>query len=268
MTTDKVLHRVAVVTGGARGIGLAIGQWFLAHDYRVALLDIDIATLTLAVEKLQASHGQDTVLAVPCDVSNPAQVQSAISKVDAAFGRIDALVNNAGIAVFKPIGETSFEEWRSVLSVNLDGAFLCSQACVPIMRRTSAQDGGAIVNIASISGLRASTLRVAYGTSKAAIIQLTKQQAVELGTVGIRANAVAPGPVDTEMSKLVHSVAIRSDYHDVIPLNRYGSVEEIAASVGFLCSPAASYVNGQVLAVDGGFESAGVGLPTLRKNQV
>jgi len=136
------------------------------------------------------------------------------------------------------------------------------------MRRTSAKDGGAIVNIASISGLRASTLRVAYGTSKAAIIQLTKQQAVELGTVGIRANVVAPGPVDTEMAKLVHSVAIRSDYHDVIPLNRYGTVEEIAASVGFLCSPAANYVNGQVLAVDGGFESAGVGLPTLRVNQV
>ena len=207
-------------------------------------------------------------MAVHCDVSNPAQVQSAISKVDALFGRIDALVNNAGIAVFKPIGETSFEEWRSVLSVNLDGAFLCSQACVPIMRRTSAQDGGAIVNIASISGLRASTLRVAYGTSKAAIIQLTKQQAVELGTVGIRANAVAPGPVDTEMAKLVHTVAIRSDYHDVIPLDRYGTVEEIAASVGFLCSPSASYVNGQVLAVDGGFDSAGVGLPTLRKKHV
>ena len=267
MTTPKKPHRVAVVTGGARGIGLAIGQWFLGQGYRVALLDIDAATLTLAVEKLKASNSEVAVLAVHCDVSNPAQVQSAIAKVDAAFGRIDALVNNAGIAVFKPIGETSFEEWRSVLSVNLDGAFLCSQACVPIMRRTSAQDGGAIVNIASISGLRASTLRVAYGTSKAAIIQLTKQQAVELGTVGIRANAVAPGPVDTEMAKLVHSVAIRSDYHDVIPLNRYGTVEEIAASVGFLCSPAASYVNGQVLAVDGGFESAGVGLPTLRKNQ-
>ncbi len=268
MTTATAPDRVAVVTGGARGIGLAIGQWFLAHGYRVALLDVDIATLTPAVEKLQASYREGAVLAVHCDVSNPAQVQSAIAKVDAAFGRIDALVNNAGIAIFKPIGETTFEEWRSVLSVNLDGAFLCSQACVPIMRRTSAQDGGAIVNIASISGLRASTLRVAYGTSKAAIIQLTKQQAVELGTVGIRANAVAPGPVDTEMAKLVHSVAIRSDYHDVIPLNRYGTVEEIAACVGFLCSPAASYVNGQVLAVDGGFESAGVGLPTLRKNQV
>ena len=261
-------QRVAVVTGGARGIGLAIGQWFLAHGYRVALLDVDLATLTLATEKLATSHGEDAVLAVHCDVSDPAQVQRAIARVDSVFSRIDALVNNAGIAVFKPIGETSFQEWRSVLSVNLDGAFLCSQACVPIMRRTSAQDGGAIVNIASISGLRASTLRVAYGTSKAAIIQLTKQQAVELGTVGIRANAVAPGPVDTEMAKLVHSVAIRSDYHDVIPLNRYGTVEEIAASVGFLCSPAASYINGQVLAVDGGFESAGVGLPTLRTTQL
>jgi meso-butanediol dehydrogenase/(S,S)-butanediol dehydrogenase/diacetyl reductase len=268
MTTSQAPQRAAVVTGGARGIGLAIGQWFLAQGYRVALLDIDVATLTPALAKLQASYPEGAVLGLHCDVSNPAQVQSAVAKVDAAFGRIDALVNNAGIAVFKPIGDTTFEEWRSVLSVNLDGAFLCSQACVPIMRRTSAQDGAAIVNIASISGLRASTLRVAYGTSKAAIIQLTKQQAVELGTVGIRANAVAPGPVDTEMSKLVHSVAIRADYHDVIPMNRYGTVEEIAASVGFLCSPAASYVNGQVLAVDGGFESAGVGLPTLRNNQV
>ena len=94
---------------------------------------------------------------------------------------------------------------------------------------------------------------------------LTKQQAVELGNVGIRVNAIAPGPVDTEMAKLVHSVAIRSDYYDAIPLNRYGTTEEIAAAVGFLCSPAASYVNGQVLAVDGGFEATGVGLPTLRQ---
>ena len=107
---------------------------------------------------------------------------------------------------------------------------------------------------------------MAYGTSKAALIHLTKQQAVELGLAGIRVNAIAPGPVDTEMAKLVHSAAIRADYHDAIPLNRYGTVEEIATAVGFLCSPAASYINGQVLAVDGGFEAAGVGLPTLRKN--
>ncbi len=259
-STAASTQRVAVITGGARGIGLAVARWFLAQDHRVALLDIDATTLDKTVTTLASP---DRVLGLSCDVSAPEQVQAAIDRAAQAFGRIDALVNNAGIAVFKPIGETSFEEWRQVLSVNLDGAFLCSQACVPVMRKTG---GGAIVNIASISGLRASTLRVAYGTSKAALIQLTKQQAVELGTVGIRANCVAPGPVETEMAKLVHSVAIRSDYHDVIPLERYGTTEEIAAAVGFLCSPAASYVNGQVLAVDGGFEAAGVGLPTLRKN--
>jgi NAD(P)-dependent dehydrogenase (short-subunit alcohol dehydrogenase family) len=191
-------------------------------------------------------------------------VQASIDAIAKQFGRIDALVNNAGVAVFKPIGETTFEEFRHVLGTNLDGAFLCSQACVPYMKKAG---GGAIVNIASISGLRASTLRVAYGTSKAALLHLTKQQAVELGTVGIRSNAVAPGPVDTEMAKLVHSVAIRSDYYDTIPMNRYGTPEEIANAVGFLCSPAAAFINGQCLAVDGGFDASGVGIPTLRKAQ-
>ncbi len=250
---------VAVITGGARGIGLAVGQWFLAHGHRIALLDIDHDTLAKTAATLY-QPGQ--VMTLDCDVSDPQQVQDAVNKVEAAFGRIDALVNNAGVAVFKPIGETTFAEWRHVLSTNLDGTFLCTQACAPVMLKNG---GGSVVNIASISGLRASTLRVAYGTSKAAIIQLTKQQAVELGNVGIRVNAIAPGPVDTEMSKMVHSVAIRSDYYDAIPLNRYGTTEEIASAVGFLCSPAASYVNGQVLAVDGGFEATGVGLPTLRK---
>jgi NAD(P)-dependent dehydrogenase (short-subunit alcohol dehydrogenase family) len=124
--------------------------------------------------------------------------------------------------------------------------------------------GGAVVNISSISGLRASTLRVAYGTSKAALDHLTKQQAAELGNLGIRVNAVAPGPVDTAMAKAVHSAAIRADYHDAIPLNRYGTEDEIAAAVVFLCSDAASYINGQTLAVDGGFDAAGIGLPDLR----
>jgi NAD(P)-dependent dehydrogenase (short-subunit alcohol dehydrogenase family) len=129
----------------------------------------------------------------------------------------------------------------------------------------AAQRKGAIVNIASISGLRASTLRVAYGTSKAALIHLTKQYAVELGNVGVRVNVVCPGPVETEMAKLVHSVAIRSDYYDTIPMGRYGTVEEMAETVGFLCSERASFINGQFLAADGGFDAAGVGLPTLRR---
>ena len=252
--------RVAVVTGGARGIGLEVARWFLAQGYRVALWDIDADTLGRTARGL---NDPARVLAIHCDVSCPEQVSAATAQTEARFGRIDALVNNAGVAVFKPIGQTRFEDWQTVLATNLNGPFLCTQAVVPVMLKNG---GGAVVNIASISGLRASTLRVAYGTSKAALIHLTRQQATELGTVGIRVNAVAPGPVETEMAKLVHSVAIRSDYHDVIPLNRYGTTEEIANAVGFLCSDAASYVNGQVLAVDGGFDAAGVGLPTLRRS--
>jgi meso-butanediol dehydrogenase / (S,S)-butanediol dehydrogenase / diacetyl reductase len=252
-------QRVAVVTGGARGIGLAIVKWFLAREYRVAILDIDLATLTKTAAEL---NDATKVLVVHTDVSQPAQVDAAIKAVTEKFGRIDALVNNAGVAVFKRILDTTFEEWRYVMSTNLEGAFLCTQACASVMLKMG---GGAVVNIASISGLRASTMRVAYGTSKGALIHLTKQQAIELGDVGIRVNAIAPGPVETEMSKLVHTVAIRSDYFDAIPLNRYGTTEEIAEAVGFLCSDAASYVNGQVLAVDGGFDASGVGLPTLRR---
>lgn len=249
---------VAVVTGGARGIGLEIGRWFLAHGHRVALVDRDRETLDAAVAKLDRADA----IGVHADVSQPEQVERAVETIAETFGRIDKLVNNAGVAIFKPLLETSFAEFREVLATNLDGAFLCTQACAPVMLRTG---GGAVVNIASISGLRASTLRVAYGTSKGALLHLTKQQAVELGDVGIRVNAVCPGPVETEMAKLVHSVAIRSDYHDAIPQGRYGTCEEIAQAVGFLCSDQASFVNGQFLAVDGGFDAAGVGLPTLRR---
>ena len=260
--TSQASSRVAVVTGGARGIGRAIGEWFLQRDWRVALLDSDAATLERTAQELGPPAA---LLCQRCDVANPQQVQDAAAAVIARWGRVDALVNNAGVAVFKPALETSFQEWRAVMATNLDGAFLCSQAFGALMAGNAG--GGAIVNIASISGLRASTLRVAYGTSKAALIHLTRQHAVELGNLGVRVNVIAPGPVETEMAKLVHSVAIRSDYHDAIPLGRYGTPREMAEAVGFLCSDAASFINGQVLAVDGGFDAAGVGLPTLRRRQ-
>jgi NAD(P)-dependent dehydrogenase (short-subunit alcohol dehydrogenase family) len=250
--------KVAVVTGAARGIGLAIARKFLDEGYRVALLDIDAPTLARTVERLEP---RERVLAIECDVAEPRQVQAAIDAVATQFGRIDALVNNAGIAVFKPMLETTFDEWARVIAVNLTGPFLCTQAAAPVMLQNG---GGAVVNIGSISGLRASTLRVAYGTSKAGLMHLTKQQAAELGELGIRVNAVAPGPVDTAMAKQVHTPDIRAGYHDAIPLNRYGTEEEIAAAVAFLCSDAASYINGQTLAVDGGFDAAGIGLPSLR----
>ena len=148
------------------------------------------------------------------------------------------------------------------METNLDGVFLCSQAAIALLKI----GGGSIVNIGSISGLRASTLRVAYGTSKAAVIQLTKQQAAELGEHGIRANCVCPGPVRTKLAMAVHTPEIIEAYHDAIPLNRYGNEVEIGSMIAYLCSDKASYVTGQVIAVDGGFESTGVGLPALRKD--
>ena len=251
-------QKVALVTGAARGIGLAAVKRFLADGWRVALLDIDNETL----RKAYAALGKpDATLALHCDVADPAGVTRAFAAAAQRFGRLDALVNNAGIAVFKPLLETTLEDWQRTLAVNLTGAFLCVQAAAPLMREAG---GGAIVNITSISGFRASTLRVAYGTSKAALAHLTKQQAAELAALGIRVNAVAPGPVDTAMAKAVHTPAIRADYHGAIPLNRYGLEEELAEAIVFLCSERASYITGQTLAVDGGFESTGIGLATLR----
>jgi meso-butanediol dehydrogenase / (S,S)-butanediol dehydrogenase / diacetyl reductase len=252
---------VAIVTGAARGIGLAIAKAFLASGHRVALLDIDAPELDRAVASIdKPSH----TLRVVCDVAVVAQVDASVDTIEKHFGRIDALVNNAGVAVFKQILDTTAAEWQRVMDVNLTGPFLCTQACARVMLRNPGAAKGSVVNIASISGMRASSLRVAYGVSKAGLIHLTKQQAMELGNAGIRVNAVAPGPVDTAMAKQVHTADIRRDYHDNIALNRYGSEEEIANVVHFLCSPATSYVNGQTLAVDGGFDAGGIGLPSLR----
>jgi NAD(P)-dependent dehydrogenase (short-subunit alcohol dehydrogenase family) len=252
---------VALVTGGARGIGLAAARRFLKEGWRVALLDIDADTLR-RTEAALADPAR--VLALVADVALPQEVGPAFAALDATWGRLDALVNNAGIAIFGPIAQCTAAQWQRVMDVNLSGPFHCTQAAVPLMKR---RGGGAVVNIASISGLRASTLRVAYGTSKAGVIHLTKQQAAEYGNVGIRVNCVAPGPVDTAMAKEVHTPAIRAAYHDGIPLNRYGTEEELAAAIWFLCSPESTYVNGQTLAVDGGFDTTGIGLPALRAPQ-
>ena len=247
---------VAIVTGAARGIGLATTKLLLAEGWHVAMVDVDAQALNEEVAQLTSATAHE------CDVSEPAAVSAMFAAVDKQYGRLDALVNNAGVADFGPLEETDFARWRRVMATNLDGVFLCSQAAIPSLTASS----GCIVNIASISGLRASTLRVAYGTSKAAVIQLTKQQAAELGEHGIRANCVCPGPVRTKLSMAVHTQDIIDAYHDAIPLNRYGSEVELANMIAFLCSEKASYVTGQIIAVDGGFESTGVGLPALRKS--
>ena len=246
--------KCAIVTGAARGIGLATTDLLLEQGWQVAMLDRDEDAL------LEQVSLRDNVLPLVRDVSNPQDVGAMVRETVTWAGRVDALVNNAGVAEFGPVEMCTFEIWRRVMETNLDGVFLCTQAVTPELKKTR----GSIVNIASISGLRASTLRVAYGTSKAAVIQLTKQHAAELGEYGIRVNCVAPGPVKTKLSMAVHTPEIIQAYHDSIPLNRYGSERELAEVIVFLASDKASYVSGQVVAVDGGFDSTGVGLPALR----
>ena len=188
--------QIAVITGAARGIGLATTKILTDKGLKVVMVDRD-------KDELQVVSGPlgDKVLSLALDVSSPEQVSQIFIETEKNFGRLDCLVNNAGVADFGPIEDTSFERWRKVMETNLDGVFLCTQAAIPHLKKTA----GCIVNIASISGLRASTLRVAYGTSKAAVIQLTQQQAVELGEYGIRCNAVAPGPVRTKLAMAVHT---------------------------------------------------------------
>ena len=243
---------VSIITGAARGIGLATAKLMADAGHQVVMVDRDAEELTKT-----ALPG---ALALDIDVSDADGGDRIVAATLEKFGRIDNLVNNAGVAEFGPVENCDLEMWRRVMATNLDGVFLCTQAATAALKETR----GAIVNIASISGLRASTLRVAYGTSKAAVIHLTKAHAVELGEYGIRVNCVCPGPVRTKLAMAVHTPEIIAAYHDALPLNRYGSEEEIAQAIRFLCSPEASFVTGQVLAADGGFEATGVGLPALR----
>ena len=248
-------EKLAIVTGAARGIGLATAKLFNQNGFKVAIVDKDKNEIT------KLSILNNDIRTFCYDISNHVSIDKMFNSILKWHNRIDVLVNNAGVADFGKIEVTDLNRWNDVMRTNLDGAFMCSQKSISHLKKTR----GCIINIASISGLRASTLRVAYGTSKAAIIQLTKQQAAELGEYGIRVNCVAPGPVKTKLAMAVHTQDIIDAYHDAIPLNRYGTEIEIANAIYFLASEKASYVTGQILAVDGGFEATGVGLPSLRK---
>ena len=248
-------EKLAIVTGAARGIGLATAKLFNENGFKVAIVDKDKNEIT------KLSLLNNDIRTFCYDISDHDSIDKMFNSILKWHNRIDVLVNNAGVADFGKIEVTDLNRWNDVMRTNLDGAFMCSQKSISHLKKTR----GCIINIASISGLRASTLRVAYGTSKAAIIQLTKQQAAELGEYGIRVNCVAPGPVKTKLAMAVHTQDIIDAYHDAIPLNRYGTEIEIANAIYFLASEKASYVTGQILAVDGGFEATGVGLPSLRK---
>ncbi|WP_342659782.1 3-oxoacyl-[acyl-carrier-protein] reductase FabG [Rhodococcus ruber] len=245
--------RIALVTGAAAGIGAAISEHLAAQSNHVVLADLDVE----AAQQLAKTLGQrgTTAEAVRLDVGDKESIAQTFAWLADTHGRCDILVNNAGIARTYPFVDYPDDHWLATLNVNVTGAFRCGQHAARLMLD---HQWGRIVNIASISGIRAGAGRTAYGTSKAALIALTKQMAIELAPNGITANAVAPGPIETPLSREVHTQATRDAYNSHVPAHRYGTPEEVAAAVGFLASDAAAYINGHVVPVDGGFVAAGM----------
>lgn len=253
--TDKV----AVVTGAGRGIGRAIAIRYAAEGARVVAGDVAGASAARVAEEIRASGG--TARAMEVDVTSLAGVEAMVAETVRRFGRLDVMVNNAGIGLTKLMVDTTAEEWDRVLRVNLTGVFYCSQSAARVMM---GQGGGRIINIASLSGQRGGTGRAAYGASKAGVTMLTKVMAVELAPYGINVNEIAPGPVNSEMTAVTHDQATRQAYHDLIPMRRYAEREEIAAAAVFLASADATFVNGHTLNVDGGFQTAGLMFATQK----
>ena len=253
MSSQKVLQRVALITGAAKGIGAAIADLLAQQGTHVLIGDIDETQARAKAEAL--TRDGRTASALRIDVGDPASIAAAFEVIDRQCGRCDIVVNNAGIAKTFPFVDFPLDSWQAHLDINVTGVLLCAQHAA---RRMIRERWGRIINIASVAGMRAVGVgRTGYGTSKAAIIGLTRQMAVELAEHGITANAVAPGPVDTPMTRVLHSPEFRQSYTDAIPMNRYGTPEEIAAAVAYLASDAASYVTGIVIPVDGGFLASG-----------
>jgi 3-oxoacyl-[acyl-carrier protein] reductase len=240
-------RRVALITGAARGIGRSIAGAFAAEGTNLILTDIEGALLKETGRALSASHDIRIITEV-MNVTDFDQVQSVVKNAVKDAGRIDILINNAGITCDNLFIRMKPEEWRRVLDVNLNGTFNCCRAAIRLMTK---QRYGRIVNIISIAGVMGNIGQANYAASKAGIIGLTKTLAKEYAERGITVNAVAPGAVDTDMTAGLDP-EVRAEILASIPLKRYARAEEIAGSVAFLASDAASYITGQVLNVNGG----------------
>lgn len=243
--------RVALVTGGASGIGRAACELLAATRAEVIVADVDPEAAARAAAELPAG----LAVPLPINVADPDSVERAFGEVRRQFGRLDILIHSAGIGIERKFLETSLAEWRRILDVDLTGTFLCGQAAARIMVE---RGYGRIVNIASTAGIRGGTGRAAYGAAKGGVISLTKVMAVELAMHGITVNALAPGAIETALVARMHSATTREVYRRGIPQDRYGTPEETAQAALFLASEEAAYVNGHILAVDGGFLAAGV----------
>jgi len=246
--------RVALVTGAASGIGQQTAyQLAIEEGASVYVVDRDADGAKSAVTMIREAGGRAQEMVI--DLADSAGLLESIVASTEVFGPPDILVNNAGIAKTLPAANYPLDHWNSTMAVNLTAPMLLSQFALTQMRQ---KGWGRIVNIASISGVRAGTGRLAYGTSKAALIALTKQFAIECAEAGITVNAVAPGPIDTPMVRSVQGGHHQSSYADMIPMRRFGSPSDIANAVMYLASEQANYITGQILAVDGGFLASGV----------
>ena len=244
-------QRVVIVAGGASGIGLATTERLLASGWHVAAFDRDQA----AIAKLHNTYG-DKLRTDVLDVTDEPAAETAVKNVATMFGRLDGVVNSAGIVVDKHVLDTPVSQFRNVLDINVTGTFIVGRAAARIMKD---QGAGAIVNIASIAGLRGSKGRAAYGASKGAVAILTQVMAVDLAPYGIRVNAVAPGAVDTPLVQKMHSAAVRRAALHHTPMRRYAVPDEVATAILFLLDGAqSSFITGVILPVDGGFTGAGL----------
>ncbi len=251
---DRQLEKQCfIITGGASGIGQATAVWLLDRGAMVAILDSN----PVRIDAVRAEFGPDAarVFTTVVDVCNEDSLTNAFRQSTDYFGLpLAGLVNSAGIARNVGFMETGADMMRQVLDVNVIGTFLASKAFVASPRIPAA----AIVNIASVSGMTGNTGRSAYGASKGAVIALTRVMATELAAYGVRVNAVSPGPVRTPMVDSIHARGFEARWTSRIPLRRYGQPHELAEAIGFLVSPSASFITGDVMVVDGGFLSAGV----------
>lgn len=255
--TKRLSGRVALVTGAARGIGLAAAKRLAEEEALVLLSDIDADELAVATAELRKAGL--TVDAITCDVANPDSVAHMVAKAAQDWGRIDIVVNNAAISDDTPIEDLNDQRWREVLAINLDSALHVTRGALPFLKQSPA---GSIVNIASVQGIRGQPHAMAYATAKGGLVNLTRCMAVDFGPFGIRANAVAPGYIDTRMAeqKLDTPHEHKTDWFQDIyfkygrmPLRRAGTVEDVAGPILFLASDDSRYVTGTVLVVDGGF---------------